>query len=146
MRSIIGLILLLVLFAATACGGDGGANTPETQDVAVVATDIVYDTELIRVGINQPVRLTFENDGLLEHDFTVREIAVQEVHAPDENEADDHAMSEDVHDLALHVAAPGSGGQAVLEFTPTQAGEYEYYCTVSGHKEAGMVGTLIVEP
>ena len=24
-------------------------------------------------------------------------------------------------------------------------GTYEYYCNVTGHKEAGMVGTLIVE-
>ena len=38
----------------------------------------------------------------------------------------------------------GEGGESEisLEF-PT--GEYEYYCSVPGHREAGMVGTLTVE-
>ena len=47
-------------------------------------------------------------------------------------------------DLAL--TAPPGGGSGTLEFTPTEPGEYEYYCTVPGHKEAGMLGTLVVEP
>jgi uncharacterized cupredoxin-like copper-binding protein len=37
-------------------------------------------------------------------------------------------------------------GQAgTLEFTPTKPGTYEFICTVPGHKEAGMVGALIVK-
>ena len=138
------LLLLFVGLFGVACGGNEEATT--VQDVSLTATDIAYDATQLAVPANQPVRLTLENDGVLEHDFTIREIAVADVHAPAESEADGHAMSEDVHDLALHVAAPANGGQAVLEFTPTEAGEYEYYCTVSGHKEAGMVGTLVVGP
>ena len=143
MRRII-LVLLFVMLLGAACGVD--AEAPAIQDVSLTATDIAYDVNQLALPVNQPVRLTLANDGVLEHDFTVREIAVKGVHAPAESEADDHAMSEDVHDLALHVAAPANGGQAVLEFTPTEAGEYEYYCTVAGHKEAGMVGTLVVGP
>ena len=41
------------------------------------------------------------------------------------------------------VLQPGESG--TLSFTPTEAGEYEFYCTVIGHREAGMVGTLTVE-
>jgi len=138
------LLLLFVELLGVACAGDEEA--PAIQDVSLTATDIAYDATRLVLPVNQPVRLALENEGVLEHDFTIREIAVADVHAPAESEADDHAMSEDVHDLALHVAAPANGGQAVLEFTPTEAGEYEYYCTVSGHKEAGMVGTLVVGP
>ena len=43
----------------------------------------------------------------------------------------------------LHVAA-GTGGKATLTFTPSKPGTYEYYCSVAGHKEAGMVGILTV--
>ena len=143
MRRII-VVLLFVVLLGVACGADEEAMS--VRDVSLTATDIAYDVAQLAVPANQPVRLTLVNDGVLEHDFTIREIAVADVHAPAASEADDHAMSEDVHDLALHVAAPASGGQAVLEFTPTEAGEYEYYCTVSGHKEAGMVGTLVVGP
>jgi uncharacterized cupredoxin-like copper-binding protein len=33
----------------------------------------------------------------------------------------------------------------VLEFASTVPGTYEFYCTVVGHKDAGMTGTLIVK-
>ena len=137
------LILTLVTLLATACSG--GQQEETATDLSLVATDIAFDNERLEVGVNQPVRLTLENAGALEHDFSVREIAVHDVHAA-EGEADDHAMTEDVHELALHVAAPPGGGRAVLEFTPTEPGEYEFFCTVAGHKEAGMVGTLVVGP
>lgn len=139
----IGLIVMLVVLFGAACGRS--EETTSVQDVSVVATDIVYDVMQLEVTANRPVRLTLENDGALEHDFSIREIGVHDVHAA-EGAADDHAMSEDAHELDLHVAAPPDGGSAVLEFTPTEAGEYEYYCTVPGHKEAGMVGTLVVTP
>ena len=43
----------------------------------------------------------------------------------------------------LHVAADG-GESSTLEFTPMEAGTYEFYCTVTRHREAGLIGTLIV--
>jgi uncharacterized cupredoxin-like copper-binding protein len=42
------------------------------------------------------------------------------------------------------VAAAG-GQSAMLEFTPSKPGTYEFWCTVAGHKEAGMTGTLVVQ-
>ncbi len=39
-----------------------------------------------------------------------------------------------------------SGKPAVALFTPTKPATYTFYCAVPGHKEAGMKGTLIVEP
>jgi uncharacterized cupredoxin-like copper-binding protein len=40
------------------------------------------------------------------------------------------------------IAKPGQ--TTTLEFTPTAPGTYEYICTIPGHKEAGMKGTLTV--
>ena len=37
---------------------------------------------------------------------------------------------------------PGETQTVVINAKP---GSYEYYCNVPGHKEAGMVGTLVVE-
>ncbi len=47
--------------------------------------------------------------------------------------------------LAIDVAVPP--GQTVEVMMPDDAapGAYEFYCTVPGHKEAGMAGTLVVE-
>lgn len=36
------------------------------------------------------------------------------------------------------------GMSALVTFTPTEPGTYEFYCAVPGHREAGMVGTVIV--
>ena len=38
---------------------------------------------------------------------------------------------------------PGEGGTS--EFIPGEPGTYYYICTVPGHREMGMVGTIIVE-
>lgn len=134
------LMLGLLVILVAACGG-GREET--VTNVSLVATDIAYDVARLEVPANQAVRLTLENSGALEHDFSIREIGVGDVHAT-EGEADDHAMTEDVHELDLHVAAPPGGGSGTLEFTPTEPGEYEFYCTVPGHREAGMRGTLVV--
>ena len=138
MSLMLGLLVLLV----AACGGN---SEESVTNLSLLATDIAYDEARLEVPANQAVRLTLENSGALEHDFSIREISVRDVHAT-EGEADDHATSEDVHELDLHVAALPGGGRGTLEFTATEPGEYEYYCTVPGHKEAGMLGTLIVAP
>jgi len=137
------VLVLIVLFAA-GCGADGGATT-ETAELRLVATDIAYDVSRLTAKANQPVHLSLENAGALDHDFSIREIALRDMHAT-EGAADDHMMSENAHELDLHVAAMPRGGHGVVEFTPTEAGEYEFYCTVPGHKEAGMTGTFVVEP
>lgn len=57
---------------------------------------------------------------------------------------DQHIMSADGSvEPELHVyAAPGD--TATVTFTPTVPGEYQFLCTVPGHAQAGMVGTLVV--
>jgi uncharacterized cupredoxin-like copper-binding protein len=44
----------------------------------------------------------------------------------------------------MHTAIE-AGQESTLEFKATQAGTYTFYCTVAGHKEAGMMGKLIVK-
>ena len=48
-----------------------------------------------------------------------------------------------VDNLGIHVA--GKAGQTVQEsLTFDKPGTYTFYCSVAGHREAGMVGTLTV--
>jgi nitrite reductase (NO-forming) len=57
------------------------------------------------------------------------------------------------HDLALpdlnaHIppfTGMGESGETVFEVAEDQAGAYPYFCTVLGHRQAGMEGTLIVD-
>jgi plastocyanin len=61
------------------------------------------------------------NAGVSNHDFTLDEFSIHEVLDP--------------------------GAEAVTITIPADAapGEYRFYCSVPGHAESGMVGTLIVE-
>jgi len=51
----------------------------------------------------------------------------------------------DIDAFDVHVAMPTSTASLAL-FTPTAPGTYTFYCRIPGHTEAGMKGTLIVEP
>jgi uncharacterized cupredoxin-like copper-binding protein len=61
----------------------------------------------------------------------------------DNRDAERHYF--DIDGLNVHVAMP-AGTPAVALFRPSMPGTYTFYCHVPGHREAGMVGTLVVEP
>lgn len=141
------LLLLAILgaFLLAACGGETEPTPVPMAELKLVATDIAYDKNRLEVKVGQPVKVMLQNEGVLEHDFSIMEIPhsgevmAEEMH----DEEGGHDMSSMEMDPEVHVAAE-TGGSHSVEFTPSEAGEYEFFCTVQGHKEAGMVGTLVV--
>ena len=129
--------VLLIGLALSACASAPGTTLP-AKEVVINAHDIAYEAVTIEVAVGQPVKLTLNNTGVLEHDFSITDINVADVH--EESTAHGHTAA----NADLHVAAE-PGTSATLEFTPTAAGTYEFFCTTAGHKEAGMVGQLIVK-
>lgn len=142
--AVVGAVLSLGLVLA-ACGDDdsSGADQPspsvsedldgdevahdhdESSPVAdgarriqVNATSFAYDPDEITVSVGEDVAIVLSSDDLL-HDFVMDEIDV-------------------------HVAAD-RGETAEGGLRADTAGEYTFYCTVPGHRDAGMEGTLIVE-
>lgn len=49
-----------------------------------------------------------------------------------------------IDELGVNAKTP-DGQTTKIEFTPTKKGVYRYYCSLPGHREAGQVGTLIVQ-
>ncbi len=94
-------------------------------DVKIVATDLKFTPATIQAKVGQPIKVVFENKGVIEHDLAFP------------------ALKTDKATTALKVAAK-PGQTATLEFTPTAKGSYEYICTIPGHKEAGMKGVITV--
>lgn len=96
-------------------GGDASAE----GGLEIEAFEMGYSETEITVQPGDTITMT--NTGVLEHDFTVDE-------------------------LGIHEVTP-TGGDTVTITIPedAEAGEYEFYCSVAGHKEAGMLGTLTVE-
>lgn len=143
------IFLLLALTAVTfiACSPAESATSPvEPVELSLIATDIAYDVNRLEVAAGQPVKLTLQNQGVLEHDFSITEMPYAGDVTTTEmaEEMPGHDMSNIAEEPDIHVAAPTDGSNTI-EFTPSTPGEYEFYCTVAGHKEAGMVGTLVVK-
>lgn len=116
------------------------ASTPAPVQLTLTATTMKFEPATIEVQANQPVELTFNNTDVLDHDFSIMEIPVTGT-SEDSEDVAGHAMAEEP-DLHIAVAVGKSG---TLDFTPTTPGTYEFWCTVAGHKESGMVGTLVVK-
>jgi uncharacterized cupredoxin-like copper-binding protein len=131
--------LVLVLGIAWLAGGFKPA-APTSNSLRVTIDNFAYSPQSLTVAANQPVNLTLVNDTSLAHDFSVSNIAVTGV---TETGGDAHDMAAGPMP-ALHIAA-AAGQTAVLTFTPTQPGIYQFFCTVPGHKDAGMMGTLLVK-
>jgi uncharacterized cupredoxin-like copper-binding protein len=132
--SLVALILLI-----TACSSPESTTTPEPQVVTLKATDIAFDRATLEVAAAQPVKLIYTNAGALDHDFSIDQIEVTEV--SDEG-GHHHQHGGDLPDLHLGIEP---GGTAILYFTPTTPGTYNFVCTIEGHQAAGMVGTLVVK-
>lgn len=103
--------------AATASEAQGAAPA-EVPAQTITSFDIYYEPKEVTIPANTDVTITLPNDGVAAHDFSIDALNVE---------------------VAL---PPGETQTVVINAAP---GSYEYYCNVPGHKEAGMVGTLIVE-
>lgn len=110
--------------------GEGGESAGEgapppdqsaggAESVEVDMVDIAFDPTEITIPANTDVTLNLVNRGAAVHNFTIESQGIS---------SGDYAA--------------GQSGTLVINLPP---GEYEYVCTIPGHREAGMVGTLIVQ-
>lgn len=128
--------VLAILLSACA-----GTSQPAT-DITVVLTDFAYTPSAITIPAGQPVVLTINNTGQVEHDFVVEKIEVTDVVS--EGSVAEHEMpGMGASPFDLHVST-SAGGTSTLEFTASEPGTYKVFCSVEGHIEAGMIGELIV--
>jgi plastocyanin len=108
-----------VVVAALAAGAAGA--TPEAAEdgggavVALEAFDIGWSDALLSASAGDTIRIT--STGAAEHSFVVDALGIDVVLAPAST---------------TEVAIPNDAG----------AGAYDFYCSVPGHAEAGMVGRL----
>jgi uncharacterized cupredoxin-like copper-binding protein len=132
-------------FAAVAAGALllGACASQQSQDVTLTAQTMTYSPSTFEVTAGAPVELTFINEDALEHDFSILEIPVESVSEADPMSAEHEMQMGTALEPVLHVAAE-AGATNHLSFTPTKPATYEFFCTVAGHKDAGMVGTMVV--
>ncbi len=139
------LTLALAAVALTACGGgDDSTTTTESVESSAAAGGgaggeksagggstlsfeadpdggLAYtsDTATAKAG---EVTVEFENPQALQHDVAIEDANAEELGKTD-------------------LVSEGSASTTIK----LKPGEYTFYCTVSGHRESGMEGTLTVE-
>jgi plastocyanin len=107
---------------------DGTGDVPRTPGEAcpaagpvtfeVEARDLAFSPTTLTIPASGSSRIVLRNAGFLAHNLTVDALGIQVV------------------------VARGRTGEVTLTDPPP--GVYEFYCSVSGHREAGMVGALTV--
>ncbi|MGE0134095.1 MAG: plastocyanin/azurin family copper-binding protein [Dehalococcoidia bacterium] len=137
-------LLLAALAAAAllaACGGDDSEDTP-ARAMQVSMQDIAFSSTALTAAKGEHIRIELDNKGGVTHDFTIDRMPMQGLHMMGGAGGDEHQHMTGDH--AMHLALD-KGKSGWLEFEPTEAGAYEFYCTVAGHRDAGMRGTLTVQ-
>jgi uncharacterized cupredoxin-like copper-binding protein len=113
--------------ADVAASPPAGSCTPEASMspapaavVTITAGDVWFKPKELTISSDGATTIRLEDKGVVVHNFTVDELGI------------------------LTVAQPGRSSETTIVDPPP--GVYQFYCSVSGHRDAGMVGTLTVLP
>lgn len=115
-------MLAALVLGLAACGGDGGGDDGDEGEAATatfVGVDIDFEEAPESVPAGE-VTVELVNEGELEHNVVIEELGEEPVVE----------------------AAPGETATGTVTL---EAGEYVAYCSVPGHREAGMETTLTAE-
>jgi plastocyanin len=135
-------LLALVPFAVAACGDDDDDDTSEPA-ATTEATETGDDTG--GGGGGSTVSFTADPGGSLafeEESATATAGTVTLELTNDSSLPHDVQIESDGEDLGGTEEVTGETTSAEVELEP---GEYTFYCSVPGHREGGMEGTLTVE-
>lgn len=97
----------------------GGIEETKLKEFSVTGSNFKFDPAEIRVKVGDTVKITFTATGMM-HDFVIDELNAK-----------------------TKILQPGQ--TETIEFVASEAGTFEYYCSVGQHRQNGMVGNLIVE-
>lgn len=122
-----GVVAALLTFAA--CGGDdvetgsvngvaGGKPSADAREVKIGASNFEFDPDELKIGAQEEIALALSSDDG-PHDFAVDGLGL--------------------------VADVGAGGETVQRLRIDEPGSYTFFCTLPGHRDGGMEGTLTVK-
>jgi len=138
--------------ADTHADGDDHADDPEANaHLEAAPKDALFLVDMslfsytpgtLEVKAGEVVEIAIQNSEAALHDFTIDKIDA-DVHISYLGGTGQHEHEEAAKEADIHFALtePASG---VVHLKIHEPGEYVFYCSVPGHQELGMEGTLIV--
>ncbi len=137
--SIIGLLLIALLLSA--CSGSS-SDAPNTFTINATE-DFNYSPDTITVKKGQEITLTFNNEGSVDHSLNILNSEEELEHILEGAHEEEELHKE----LLIEFHEIGPGETATETFTvDLDPGDYIFFCSLPGHAEAGLVGTLTVTP
>jgi nitrite reductase (NO-forming) len=95
-------------------------TTSEVKEITVSGTEFAFSPSTIIVKAGEQVKINFKNEGGASHNLIIE-------------------------GLEAKTGTIGSGQTDTIEFTAPVSGTYTFFCSVPGHRAAGMEGSLKVE-
>ena len=141
------VLLLAGLGSVGAFAAPRPGPSPLTSDatgtiVVAAVADYGYQPDLIQnVPVNANITVTFTDDDVLQHTFTISSREGFVIPAGDS----DAQLTQFFVSYPAQFSATvnGSGEQSIKNFTsPATPGWYEFVCTISGHFQNGMYGFI----
>lgn len=149
MTGVLGLATVATLAALmAACGGATEEVDPAAaalfearvdQSLAVEMADVKFSIGTISAKSGEVTEVTLANKGSIEHDFSIAILPGEKALRVG---GKDVAVGHRGNEVHAHLKARERG---VVRLKASSPGTYEFFCSVPGHKGAGMKGTLAVQ-
>jgi len=129
-----------VTLPLSACGGgsggppSGSVTSTSSADISIDGTEFAFAPADVSMKVGQTVNVTFDNKGVVDHEWAVLKEGTQI-----KDEAD---FAESM--VLFEVEAIPAGTSATQTITFEKAGRYQIICALPGHFAAGMNGILTV--
>ncbi|MFA8439812.1 plastocyanin/azurin family copper-binding protein [Pueribacillus sp. YX66] len=106
-----------------------------SREILISTIEYSYQPSSFNIDFEETVTIKLLNNGEVEHDLEIVGLKAELLNS--EKVHKHHDMQESV----VHIHAK-PGEEVELTFKSLQKGRFSFYCTIPGHKEAGMIGTV----
>jgi plastocyanin len=136
----------LSVLAIASCGDDNGSSNTSGSTAATTPTSTETTTETTTTGGGQPTTLNLSADPTqIKFDKTKLEASAGKVTIDMKNpSALQHNVVIEGNGVDKEGKVVGQDGTSTVSAN-LKAGKYTFYCSVDGHEQAGMKGTLTVK-
>ncbi len=119
-----------------------GVEAGEVLEITLDAEEWRFAPLVLEMPVGHRVKLTLVNNGVVEHDVELVGVPAEDIEVV--GAVEHERLGGGHHDEGVVAAHAEPGTTATVIFTATEVGEFEFVCTIPGHKEAGMVGKIVV--
>lgn len=118
------------------------ADWNATETIVIELGDHHYEPEELKLKVGKPYKLVLRNIGEVSHDmvggsfFDEHVIALRMV-----NTRAGRVMADHINSVFIR-----TNNEAELWLVPIKAGEFTFFCSLPGHRDGGMEGTIHIVP